>query len=142
MTREIGWLQREILETLEDAKAAPVWYKGGRAHVPYADRPGIDWEPGWVMAGGSSVRLPDRVYDLRASCRFLAERHGKTHTSREERHPPTWVDTAFQASFSRAVRTLVRRGALQWCDHRGQPVEPWEVRLVERQRRFVRLAVS
>lgn len=72
MSRGLGWMQREILATLDDAKAAPVKHSLGRGI-------GSLGRPGRVNVQGETVDLPDGVYDLRASVWVLAERHGKTH---------------------------------------------------------------
>ena len=70
--------------------------------------PGVDprWDlPGWVVCHGAVFRPIEDVFDLRASMKHLARAHGKiTHCD--------YPDTAFMASFSRAARTLLRRGHL------------------------------
>jgi hypothetical protein len=143
MSRGRGWVQQEILATLDDAKAAPLHYRGGRAHFTNGVRvAALEAGPGWVITDGANVDLPDGVYDLRASCRFLAERHGKTHkVTSITRYPDSSIDPAFQVSFSRAAKSLIERGDLLWCDHQGRVVVGHEARLAglaRRHRRFVR----
>jgi hypothetical protein len=105
MSRGLGKLQREILETLDDAKrhfGEDYSYHGGFTKFGIAAR----WKlPGWVVHRGAAFRLGEAMYDLRASCRYLAHRHDALDRGR-------WLDPRFQASFSRAVRSLVKRGLL------------------------------
>jgi hypothetical protein len=62
--------------------------------------------PGWVCYYGRTALLARGVYDLRGSLKYLANQHGGiSHCS--------YVRGSFQASFSRAVRSLLRRGELQ-----------------------------
>ena len=128
MSRGLGRLQREILDTLDEAKANVTRYHGS------------SWRgPGWVHARGIDVPLPDHVYDLRASVRYLAGRHGAVYGAGRDGYGLTgYVDTAFAAGFSRAAAGLVVRGDLVACDAFGQPTvsDPWR----RRQRRFVRRA--
>jgi hypothetical protein len=124
MSRGIGNLQREILDSLDDAKryfADPAnavekqflgcsftsypKYKGGAPFFP--DRSSHLVEPGWVTHG-RGFRIRDDIYDLRASCRYVAMRHDAI----EPGGANGGVNAAFQASFSRAARSLVRRGLL------------------------------
>jgi dienelactone hydrolase len=107
MSRGLGRLQREILDTLDEAKASIDRYHGG-------GRQGA----GWVRANFREWKLPDDTYDLRASLRYLAARHGKVHRAGSVGCCNTgYVDGAFQASFSRAARSLVDRGELVRAKH-------------------------
>ena len=110
MSSGIGWLQREILETLDDAKSSGVHYQGGN-HF---------WmKPGSVVSRGREWQMPADVYDLRASLKFLAKKHGAiTHCD--------FVAEAFRCAFSRAVRRLIATEKLNRADCAGWP-----------QRRFV-----
>ena len=95
MSRGLGWLQGEILATLEEAKETYRNYCGGNWDVPP-----------WSYPRGGRVCLADGVYDLRVSGRFLWKKHRKAiHANLQTE--------AFQAAFSRANRTLVSRGQLQ-----------------------------
>src|SRR5271167_1128329 len=102
MSKGLGALQREILETLEDARHDRRGYRGfgGGSHWPVGHR----WSlPGWVKVDGNTVRLGLTAYDLRASCMYLARKHDQTDRARY---------ASFSASFSRAVATLIKRGDL------------------------------
>ncbi len=132
MSRGLGKMQREILDTLEEAKQEMFRYHGSARLEPIYIEPGGRFkegfwfteksEPGWVRSGGRVWQLPDDVYDLRASLKYLALRHSAVYAA-------SYVESAFQASFSRAVKGLVCRGLL---DTRGIVYLP-------RQRRFVRI---
>ena len=116
MSRGLGWMQREVLATLDAAEAAPLRYDRGRAMPPAG-------MPGRVVLQGEEVDLPDGVYDLRASVQFLARRHGQASGRPQGRSPyaaPARIHEDFRISFYRAARSLIRRGHLQWCSHRGQ----------------------
>ena len=99
----IGWLQRDILATLEEAKQACLKYRGS----PYWENIGeirpYD-KPGWVLCKKNVVRLSDGVYDLRACSHYLAQKHDGMDRQ--------WISVPFQVSFSRAARGLVKRGLL------------------------------
>lgn len=122
MSRGLGKLQREIIETLDDAKryfADPAngveksflghaftslpSYKGGSPFYRDGD-PRLE-QPGWVTAHGGIFRIIDNAYDLRASAAYLMKRRGL------DPYRDLGV-VVFEASFSRAVRTLVQRGLL------------------------------
>jgi hypothetical protein len=123
MSRGLGWLQREILDTLDVAATGP--------------GAGTDARPRGVSVEGLWVTVPDDVYDMRASCYYLATRHQQTvyDIISQKR----CVRAAFQTSFSRAVKTLIVRGHLAWCDPWGRAYEPWWILLPHRrQHRFVR----
>jgi hypothetical protein len=121
LSRGLGKLQREILDTLEDAKryfADPaqaverqflgITFKSFPSYLGSApifrDGDPRQLEPGWVQQEAGGFRIPETVYDLRASCRYLAIRHNAAYC--------VGIEGRFQASFSRAVRSLVSRGAL------------------------------
>jgi hypothetical protein len=126
VSRGLGKLQREIIETLDDAKlyfADPAngveksflghtftslpSYKGGSPFYRDGD-PRLE-EPGWVTHG-RSFRVSDNVYDLRASAKYIAKRRGL------DPYRDHGV-VVFEASFSRAVRTLLQRGLLHHLKH-------------------------
>lgn len=98
MSRGLGSLQTEIIETLEEAKRDIPSYPGQGSSksdpLPFS-------LPGWVIVGRTCALLAEDVYDLRASAAFLAKRRGLR-----------FATSGFQASFSRAVRSLVSRGLL------------------------------
>ena len=101
MSRGLGWLQREIIDTLEEAKQQTTRYKGAGYYGGYG--------PGWIKCRGIDIELADHVYDLRASMIYLARKHNRiSHCS--------YAESAFQASFSRAVRGLTKRGLLKNLD--------------------------
>jgi hypothetical protein len=125
MSRGLGKLQREIIETLDDAKryfADPAtavekqfmgytfksWpsYKGGSPF--FRDGDPRQEQAGWVTHG-RGFRIADNVYDLRASCRFLMKQRDL-----DPNRDHTWV---FSIAFSRAVRSLVQRGLLCHLKH-------------------------
>ena len=119
MGRGLGRVQRDILATLEEAKAAMPRYQGARWGPPY----GHEGEPGWVSSRGGRVRLPDGVYDLRCSLRYLARRDGQVYAQGEERGLG-YVSEGYRVAFSRAARGLLRRGLLVAVSpHSGRPVE-------------------
>jgi hypothetical protein len=97
MSHGLGKMQRLIMEELRSSKGG-VWI----------ERP-------WSF----DVDCPEGVYDLRAISFKLARQHGGiSHCN--------FILAAWQASFSRAVRGLVKRGVI---DSNGN----------NRQRRFVRV---
>jgi hypothetical protein len=105
MSRGLGKMQREILGTLDEAKrhfGEDYSYRGGFNEFGIAPR----WKlPGWVVHRGAVFRLGETIYDLRASCRYLAQRHDGLDRG-------CWLELRFQASFSRAVRGLLKRRLL------------------------------
>ena len=108
MISGLGSLQREILHTLEDARYDRTGYRGFGGETAFRDErwpPGHRWTlPGWVTVGRNTVRLGLNVYDLRASCSFLARRHDKLDYGT--------IKPSFAAGFSRAAATLIKRGLL------------------------------
>ena len=106
MSQGLGALQREILETLEEARRDRTGYRGFAGASSCEDDwpPGHSWTlPGWVETCRNTVRLGLNAYDLRASCNFLARRHGKHQFG---------IEPSFAASFSRAAASLIKRGLL------------------------------
>jgi len=97
MSRGIGALQRRILETLDEARAAMPTYRGAQFDLHVA-------ELSWIGTGQTYIRLPGDVYDLRCSAKYLAGRSGNLDFGS--------ITKPFQASFSRAVRGLVQRHLL------------------------------
>lgn len=116
MSRGLGWLQREILATLDDAKQQAHSYRGcewqehpGKTHERWAS---LHWRwdrPGWVRCCGARVRIADQVYDLRASLAYLTQKHNKLYCGK-------FTEEAFTAAFSRAAHGLVQRGSLRKLD--------------------------
>ena len=96
MGRGLGRLEREILDSLEIAKERQHSYRG---------YDGDDWHPGWLVVNRAVVRIPPDIHDLRATARFLAVKNGAIHAG-------SVISPAFDASFSRAVRSLLARGYL------------------------------
>jgi hypothetical protein len=143
MSRGLGAMQRRILETLDEARAAMPKYRGVKMAV--------EWSPeeqrirplgyAWVEIQGKVVRLAPGVYDLRGSAAYLAERDG--HVLGDYPAP------AFTASFARATHGLVQRRLLVRL--RVVPVDMWvfprhaqaeAVLWPYRQLRFVTLSVN
>lgn len=120
MSRGLGQLQRDILATITEAKESSVLYRGSTTNksdpLPYC-------LPGWVVYRGVSFRLPESVYDLRASARHLANLRGAVRSG-------GYIREAFQAAFSRAVAGLVSRRLLL-------PVDRIHASAVERDRHGV-----
>jgi len=86
MSRGIGAMQRQILASLEPARAAQ----------PSYDR-------GWVLYRRVDMLLVEGVYDLRVVSDYV----------RARRQIPAWQGERFAPMFSRAVHGLVARGLLQ-----------------------------
>src|SRR5688572_8715661 len=96
MSRGLGRFQREILETLDEAKATCPDYQGADYWSTPEHPEGV---PGVVRVHGCTVCLADDIYDLRASARFLAKRASAVDNG-------GGIQPAHQASFSRAVKGL------------------------------------
>jgi hypothetical protein len=117
MSRGLGALQRRILETLDEAKAAMPKYRGARFAVRWDAETHQLTAVGyaWVAITGKVVQLAPGVYDLRCSAAYLAahDNHlcGDYHAA------------GFTASFARATRGLVQRGLLVRL--RVVPVAQW-----------------
>jgi hypothetical protein len=100
----LGSLQREIFASLDGAKRDRHEYRGSAGEYS-GWPPGHRWTlPGWVKVGRNTVRLGLNVYDLRASCAFLARRHDKLDYGT--------IKPSFASVFSRAAATLIKRGLL------------------------------
>ena len=89
MSRGIGKLQREILRALPETK-----HRKKRA-----------WENPFTRTHSVDVIVADNVFDLREVLKYLSGKLNKfTHCS--------YVSPRFQASFSRAIKSLIKRGLL------------------------------
>lgn|GEM_PF-5548892 len=108
VSQGLGALQRDILETLDEAKGAVFHYRGSAREENYGRLDNYRWdEPGWVRCRGCVVKLAPGAYDLRASMKYLAMKRGATYCR------GSFVRERFQVAFSRAVKGLIRRGALE-----------------------------
>jgi hypothetical protein len=145
MSRGLGALQRRILETLDEARAAMPRYRGVSMAWEYVPRTNRFTNRGylWVHVGaGQLVELAPGVYDLRCSAAYLAEQDGHT--------PQGWQDVSFTAAFARATRGLIQRGILVRLHEipgvlvvRGQPARTaTSVVWPSRQLRFVTLSAN
>ncbi len=128
MSRGLGRLQREIMDTLDAAKRGDgtnhEWgfgdrkimslgtsYHGGRPAYRGFD-PDNGQTPYIVTMRGHKGLLPDEVYDLRCSRMYLSKlRPAKRLFQDYKGHESS--TSSFAASFSRAVRGLVERGYLE-----------------------------
>jgi hypothetical protein len=86
MSRGLGVLQREILDSLDAARQAQA----------SCDR-------GWVLYRRVDMLLCEDIYDVRVVAHYL----------RARRHIPAWQGERFAPMFSRAVHGLVARGLLE-----------------------------
>src|SRR5215471_10197519 len=108
MSRGLGTLQRRILETLDEARAAMPWYRGSESSSTWTGTRFINTGRLWTRLGDTVVVLAPGVYDLRCSAAYLAETLGQVRNyGREVR-----VTRSFVASFARATHGLVVRGFL------------------------------
>lgn len=112
MSRGLGQVQRQILESLAVARAAAPRYPGSGDSGPGLP-PALQGTPaaeGWIWVGRSCLHLAPGVYDLRATLAYLLQqsRARRTKWTAQGR-----VSNPLEAAFSRAVRTLVRREALE-----------------------------
>jgi hypothetical protein len=105
MSRGLGRLQREILETLEEAKQADVLY-GGMVSVWGTAK----HDPNRAAWHGLVFELESGMYNLRKSRAYLAKKH--------ELNRLLWEWNRFQSSFWRAARKLIERGLLVKTDCR------------------------
>jgi len=100
MSKGLGYLQHEILDSLKYSKTdKQLWYIG------------CDWMrdlPGWVIHRNKRFLLDDAMYDLRGVLKLMAKRNNKTYCN------GSYVENSYQASFSRAVRGLEKRGVLNF----------------------------
>ena len=112
MSRGLGLIQGAILVTLAEARAAAPSYPGSGTSgpgLPTALR-GTPAAEGWIWVGRSLVHLASDVYDLRGT---LAYWMGKTGLPRQHWTAQGCLSNPTEATFSRAVRSLVRRGWLE-----------------------------
>ena len=98
MSKGIGELQQSILNALEATKMQTLSYYGA----------GNTFLPGWVVYRKFNVLLPANVFDLRAVLFYLAQTNGKTQWQGS-----IYNCSTFQASFSRAVKSLIKRGCIE-----------------------------
>lgn len=76
MSRGLGALQRQILDSLETARAAAPRYAGS-GDSGYGLPPALRGTPqaeGWIWAGRSLLHLVPGLYDLRGTLAYLLER--------------------------------------------------------------------
>lgn len=107
MSKGIGKLQREILENLDASKKYfEQEYKSYRGYDFIHTHESFTLG-GWIISRGFKVKLPDDVYDLRAVLKYLAIKNNKMQPC------PSYVSDKFQASFSRALKSLLKRGLLK-----------------------------
>jgi hypothetical protein len=105
MSRGLGTMQRRILETLDEARAAMPWYRGVKMAPKMTPDGKIEMLGfAWIEIQGKVVQLALGVYDLRCSSAYLAEQDGHLLGG--------FVAPEFKASFARATRGLVQRGLL------------------------------
>jgi len=112
MSRGLGWVQGTLLVSLADARAAAPSYPGSGTSgpgLPTALR-GTPQAEGWIWVGRSLVHLAPDVYDLRG---ILAYWLAKSGVPRQHRTTQGHVSNPLEATFSRAVRSLIRRGWLE-----------------------------
>jgi len=113
MSRGLGMVQRMLLGSLAEARAAAPSYPGSGASGPglptaIAGTPAAE---GWLWVGTSLVHLAPGIYDLRGTLAYWL-----TVGVGQRRQHWTAQDTLsnpLEATFSRAVRTLIRRGHLE-----------------------------
>ena len=98
MSRGLGKIEREILSTLNKIKERDL-------EIDFYYR-GVGYKPGWIFYNGYNIKLTDDVYDLRAILKYMAIKNKKTYCRN------TYIEESFQASFSRAVKNLVKRKKL------------------------------
>jgi hypothetical protein len=125
MSRGPGRMQRLILNNLEAAKkehaVGGLDYQGAAwgetcLRIAFGEKP-------VVMESRRLVELPPGVYDLRAVAAYLAHRTGSTRKVKgnQAKGRGYLIDPGFQASFSRAVRSLLRRELLVPAHPRHPP---------------------
>jgi hypothetical protein len=107
----LGLIQVSILATLAEARAAAPRYPGSGASGPGLPT-GIAGTPaaeGWIWVGRSLLHLAPDIYDLRCTLAYWAAKPAlhRQHWTAQGR-----VSNPLEATFSRAVRSLVRRGHL------------------------------
>lgn len=112
MSKGLGKIQLEIVNSLDAAMAGARYYYRGDGREKWYAPSGIEnpanWKydkPGWITHRGLRARLAPGYYDLRAVQMYMAEKNNQiTHGH--------YVSAAYQASFSRAARELAKRNLL------------------------------
>jgi hypothetical protein len=115
MSRGLGTMQRAILRAYDQAVPAPQGLIGGARQYPQGDRQAagdlkqtvLGWEDAWSHdRGGLDPACFKCFMDIRRP-------HVNTGTD--------GLENSFEASFSRALRSLVRRGLLVAVTWNGAP---------------------
>ena len=113
MSRGLGLVQRMILGSLAEARAAAPSYPGSGTSgsgLPPA-LAGTPAAEGWIWVGKSLVHLAPGIYDLRGTLAYWLLLGVGTH--RQHWTGQGTLSNPREATFSRAVRSLVRRGHLE-----------------------------
>jgi hypothetical protein len=112
MSRGLGMIQLSILATLDEARAAAPRYPGSGDSGPGLPTHvrGTPAAEGWIWHGRSLLHLAPDVYDLRCSLAYWASKPG---LHRQHWSAQGCLSNPLEATFSRAVRSLVKRGLLQ-----------------------------
>lgn len=120
MSRGLGKLQAEILNTLEEAKQEIFDYRGSCRQENRRNYNDWKWDkPGWVRCRNRKVLLADHVYDLRASMEHIATKMncrsgaGYINFMGVEIYRRGQISDQFKAAFSRAVKGLIARGLIK-----------------------------
>lgn len=100
MSKGLGKLRKEILDTLIEAKNKIGPYKCKDFTLD-----GYNYDPELIKIRGIWVKLADNIFDLRASLNYLAKKHN--------RFCGCYIDSSLIVSFSRAVKSLVKRGHIE-----------------------------
>jgi hypothetical protein len=111
MSRGLGLIQVAILATLAEARAAAPSYPGSGTSgpgLPSAIR-GTPAAEGWIWVGRSLLHLAPDVYDLRCTLAYWTQ----VGMPRRRWTAPGCVSNPLEATFSRAVKSLMRRGCLE-----------------------------
>lgn len=96
-------MQRQILDTLDEAKNTELNYRGCSWEQNWMHPDTWRWDrPGWVIYHRQVIRLAPGVYDLRASAMYVAQQNGMVYSA-------GFIQPCFQAAFSRAVKSLLGR---------------------------------
>jgi hypothetical protein len=102
MSRGLGKLQREILDSLEASRDLPRYHGGRNLKEPSLGSGPV------VQYHGTLLPLREGVYDLRAVKRAVAYAdHAHRCYGADD-----YMGNAFSVAFHRAARALVRRGLL------------------------------
>ena len=115
MSRGLGVMQRSILDTLDEARAAAPRYRGSGEWcdwgLPGEGDPETYDPAGWVWYRKQAVRLAEGVYDLRCSAVYLKAQRELERCGSGSRS--AWRSERFLPAFTRAVRSLLRRRLLR-----------------------------